>query len=104
MQLMEQLAQVGTGLGLGRVRPKQEREMRASLGGAALEHQIRKERLQAWDCEGSHRCVASDEQEIAQQLDAQGRNQQQPSSVASASPPHSRYRTEDAYTKPHSNV
>ena len=53
-EVVQGLTEVGTGLGIVRIRPEQEREVLAGLGRVAVEDQERQQRHQAGRAQGGH--------------------------------------------------
>src|SRR6266568_814308 len=76
-QLMQQFAQVRVCLGLVRIRPQEKGQMRASLGSSPVQHEIGEQGLQAGDIDCRHGSIARHQQEVTQQMDVQGRDQQE---------------------------
>lgn len=60
---MDQVAQVGAGLGFGRVRPEQERQVLALQGGFAMQQQVGQEGLQAGGIQPRDRFPVKDQVE-----------------------------------------
>ena len=56
-QLRQDLAQIGVGLGLGRIGPQEKGDMRASLGSSSMQHQVGKQGLQTSDLHRRHRSI-----------------------------------------------
>src|SRR5258708_1919549 len=77
-QLMQQLAQVRVRLGLGRIRPQEKGQVRASLGGSPVQYQIGAQGLQTGDIDHHHGSVTRHKQEVAKQMYVKGRDHQQP--------------------------
>jgi hypothetical protein len=69
-QLVNQLAQVITGLGFVRIGPEEESEVLPWLGNIAMQYKVGEQRLQARRGDGRHPLVAVGKAAIAQQLDA----------------------------------
>ena len=68
---MYQVAQIGAGLRLVRVRPELEGEVVAELRGILVQHEVGQQRLEARRVDGRHRPVAVGEVEFTQQADVQ---------------------------------
>jgi len=71
-QLVEQLAQVITSLGLGCVRPEEEGQVLTLLGNIAMQHEIGEQGLQARGIEAGHLLVIVEQAEIAKQAEVKG--------------------------------
>src|SRR5262249_47875211 len=68
-QAVQQGAQIGVRLALGRIRPELESQLGARVRRRAMQQQIGQQRLQPWRVERREGCSVSGEVEAAQQLD-----------------------------------
>ena len=70
-QLVEQVPQVGAGLGFGGVGPEEERQVPARLGRVAMEDQVGQQGLQARGIHGADIEATISQTELTQHLDTQ---------------------------------
>src|SRR5258708_6583678 len=79
-QVMKRLAQIHMRLGLGRIRPQEKGQVRASLGSSPVQHEVGEQRLQPRYMNRRHRVVTQNQEEIAEQMNTERRDHQVPPS------------------------
>jgi hypothetical protein len=72
-QVVQQVAQIGVGLGFGRIGPEEESELRTGLRRITPQYELGQQGLQAGGLEGGHRRFVEKETKIAEQIDVQCR-------------------------------
>src|SRR5712691_9715986 len=76
-QLMQQLAQVRVCLSLVRIGQQEKSQVRASLGSSPMQHEIGEQGLQTGKIDRCHGGITRHQQEVAQQMDVQSRDQRE---------------------------